>query len=231
VLDAAVMVEEGAAGAFHQGLELRHLIGPAADIEHLRAAEVGRGGRILPEPAVDFDVDEREFAAQVLAFPCSVLPGALGLRLREGRRFQAAFEALAVRGLLADAQVMLAKYDELIGLVSKAAPLNPLYDDVARLRIVRAHLREVNPAMKAGDVAKARKSFEAFDTNWDSIEDLIKARSEDNYVAVEKGMIEIERALMPEKPDPAKVTALVNEVLAKYNASLAEVAKEARSRP
>jgi hypothetical protein len=133
--------------------------------------------------------------------------------------------------LLADAQVMLAKYDELIGLVTKAAPLNPLYDDIARLRIVRAHLREVIPAMKAGDVAKARKSFEAFDTSWDSIEDLIKARSGDNYVAVEKGMIEIEQALMPEKPDPAKVTALVNEVLAKYNASLAEVVKEARSRP
>jgi hypothetical protein len=133
--------------------------------------------------------------------------------------------------LLADAQVMLAKYDEVIGLVSKAAPLNPLYDDIARLRIVRAHLREVVPALKAGDVAKARKSFEAFDTSWDSIEDLIKARSADNYVAVEKGMIEIEQALMPEKPDPAKVTALVNEVIAKYNASLTEVVKEARSRP
>jgi hypothetical protein len=133
--------------------------------------------------------------------------------------------------VLADAQVMLAKYDEMIGLVTKAAPLNPLYDDIARLRIVRAHLREVNPAMKAGNVAKARKSFEAFDTNWDSIEDLIKARSADNYVAVEKGMIEIEQALMPEKPDAAKVTALVNEVLAKFNASLAEVVKEARSRP
>jgi len=132
--------------------------------------------------------------------------------------------------LLADAQTMLAKYDETIDLVTKAAPLNPLYDDVARLRIVRAHLREVIPAMKAADVAKARKSYEAFDASWDSIEDLIKARSEDNYVAVEKGMIEIERALMPEKPDPAKVTALVNEVLAKFNASLAEVAKEARSR-
>jgi hypothetical protein len=133
--------------------------------------------------------------------------------------------------LLADAQVMLAKYDEVIGLVSKAAPLNPLYDDIARLRIVRAHLREVIPAMKAGDVAKARKSFEAFDDAWDSIEDLIKARSADNYVAVEKGMIEIEQALTPDKPDPAKVTALVNEVMAKYNASLAEVVKEARSRP
>ena len=133
--------------------------------------------------------------------------------------------------LVADAQIMLAKYDEAIGLVSKATPLNPLYDDVARLRIVRSHLREVPPALKAGDFAKARKSFAAFDSSWDSIEDLIKARSDDNYVAIEKGMIEIEQALMPEKPDAAKVTALVNDVMAKYNASLAEVMKEARSKP
>ena len=105
VLDAAVMMEECAAGAFHQGLELRHLIGSAADIEHLRAAEVGRGGRVLPEPAVVLDVDEREFAAHVLAFPRGVLPGSLGLRLREGRRFQAAFETLAVRDLAAQSPV------------------------------------------------------------------------------------------------------------------------------
>jgi hypothetical protein len=131
---------------------------------------------------------------------------------------------------LADAKTMLAKFDEAIGLVSKAPPLNPLYDDVARLRIVRAHLREVVPALKAGNVAKARKSYEEFDDNWDSIEDLVKARSEDNYVAVEKGMIEIEQALMPDKPDVAMVSALVNEVMAKYNASLAEVMKEARSK-
>jgi hypothetical protein len=132
--------------------------------------------------------------------------------------------------ILTDAKTMLAKFDDAIGLVSKAQPLNPLYDDVARLRIVRAHLREVVPALKAGNVAKARKSYMEFDENWDSIEDLIKARSSDNYVAVEKGMIEIEQALMPEKPDVAKVTALVNEVIAKYNASLAEVMKEARSK-
>jgi hypothetical protein len=132
--------------------------------------------------------------------------------------------------IVPDAKTMLAKFDEAIGLVSTAQPLNPLYDDVARLRIVRAHLREVVPALKAGNVAKARKSYEAFDENWDSIEDLIKARSSDNYVAVEKGMIDIEQALMPDKPDVAKVSALVNEVMAKYNASLAEVMKEARSK-
>jgi tetratricopeptide (TPR) repeat protein len=131
--------------------------------------------------------------------------------------------------LRADIQEMIGKYDEAIAMVSSAAPLNPLYDDVARLRIVRAHLREVTPALKAGNIAKARKSYEAFDANWDSIEDLIKARSADAYVAIEKGMIQIEQALMPDKPDVAQVTALVGAVTTQYNNTLAIVVKEARA--
>ena len=98
------------------------------------------------------------------------------------------------------------------------------------MRIVRAHLREVPPALKAGNFAKARKSFEAFDKNWDSIEDLIKAKSADAYVAIEKGMIDIEQALMPDKPDVDKVTALVTGVMTQYNAQLAEIVKDARAR-
>jgi len=133
--------------------------------------------------------------------------------------------------LLADAQAMLVKYDEAIDMVAKAAPLNPLYDDIARLRIVRAHLREVVPALKAGNFDKARKSFSAFDATWDSIEDMVKAHSADDYVAIEKGMIEIEKALMPDKADVAEVTALVNGVMAKYNATVTELTREARSRP
>jgi hypothetical protein len=136
-----------------------------------------------------------------------------------------------VAALLADAQAMLVKYDETIDMVSKAPPLNPLYDELARLRIVRAHLREVVPALKAGDFKKARRSFEAFDTDWDSIEDMVKAHSADDYVAIEKGMIEIEKALMPEKPDVAAATALVNGVMAKYNATVTELTRQARSRP
>ena len=131
--------------------------------------------------------------------------------------------------LRADIQEMIGKYDEAIAMVSSAAPLNPLYDDVSRLRMERSHLREVNPALKAGNIAKARKSYEAFDAGWDSIEDLIKARSADSYVAVEKGMIQIEEALMPEKPDVAKVTALVTAVNTAYNSALAMVMKEARA--
>jgi len=128
----------------------------------------------------------------------------------------------------ADVQAMLAKFDEMVATFAAMPALHPLFDDVARLRIVRAHLREVNPALKAGNLAKARKSFKAFDDNWDSIEDLIKARSEESYVAIEKGMIEVEQALMPDKPDVDKVTGLVNDILRLYNAALAEVAKEAR---
>ena len=79
-----------------------------------------------------------------------------------------------VPDLLPLAKAMLAKFDEAIVLVEKGQPLNPLFDDVARLRIVRAHLREVNPALKAGDLVKARKSFGEFDENWDSIEDLVR---------------------------------------------------------
>ena len=131
--------------------------------------------------------------------------------------------------LKADLQEMIGKYDEAIALVSKAAPLSPLFDDIARLRIERAHLREVNPALKAGNIAKARKSYEAFDANWDNIEDLIKVRSADAYVAVEKGMIQIEQALMPEKPDAAQVTALVTAVNTAYNSALAILVKEAKA--
>jgi hypothetical protein len=130
--------------------------------------------------------------------------------------------------LLRDAQAMLAKYDEAISMVEKAAPLNPLYDDVARLRIVRANLRDVTPALKAGDVAKARQSYAAFDDKWDSIEDLIKARSADSYTDIEKGMIQIEQALMPDKPDVDQVTGLVKGIMDKYNAVVADITKDAR---
>ena len=132
--------------------------------------------------------------------------------------------------LLKEAQGMLVKFDELVVLIEKAPPLNARFDDVARLRIVRAHLREVNPALKAGNLAKARKSFEAFDDAWFNIEDFVRSRSLDAYVAIERGMVRIEEALMPDQPDLAQVMALVGGVMNEYNAVVAEVQKEARGR-
>ena len=134
-----------------------------------------------------------------------------------------------VAALLADAKAMLAKFDEEVSAIEKAPPINRLFDDVARLRIVRAHLREVTPALKAAKMAKARASFRAFDDNWDSIEDLIKERSSEAYVAIESGMIEVEKALMPAQPNADAVITLVAGITDKYNQIVAQITKEARS--
>lgn len=132
--------------------------------------------------------------------------------------------------LLTQAKAMLAKFDEAIAMVEKGAPLNPLYDDVARLRIERAHLREVNPALKAGDLAKARKSFTAFEEQWDGIEDLVKIRSREAYDAIEDGTDKIAQALKPASPNIDQVTTLVSGVMDKYNAVVGQVTREARGR-
>jgi len=128
------------------------------------------------------------------------------------------------------AKAMLAKYDEAIAMVEKAAPLNPLFDDVARLRTVRAYLREVNPALKAGDLAKARKSFGEFDEKWDSIEDLVKERDIKAYNTIEDGMTQIGLALKQATPDTAKIQTLVSGVMDEYNKTVAAVTREARGR-
>jgi septation ring formation regulator EzrA len=135
-----------------------------------------------------------------------------------------------VANMLALAKTMLAKFDEAIAMVEKAPPLGPLYDDVARLRIVRAHLREVNPALKAGDLVKARKSFGEFDEKWDSIEDLVKERDIKAYNTIEDGMTQIGLALKQASPDVAKVQTLVSGVMDEYNKAVAQVTREARGR-
>jgi hypothetical protein len=135
-----------------------------------------------------------------------------------------------VAALTADAQTMLAKFDEAIGNAERAAPLNPLYDDVARLRIVRASFRPVTPALKAGDIAKARQSVAAFSGKLGSVDGLIKARSPEASVAVAKGTAELMSALKADKPDTAQATSLAAGVMEKYNAVVAEITKDARSR-
>ena len=130
--------------------------------------------------------------------------------------------------MLAEAQAMLKKYDEMLATFAKAPPLNRLYDDVARLRLERAHLREVTPALKAGNIARAKKSFAAFNDNWDNIEDLVKTRSISAYTGIEKGMISIENALDKPKPDVDPLITLVADVMMQYNTIVAQVTKEAR---
>ena len=131
--------------------------------------------------------------------------------------------------LLADTQMLLAKYDDAIAMVEKGEPLNPLYDDVARLRIVRANLRDVTAALKASEIAKARKSYSAFDHKWSSVEGLIKSRSQDAYNDVTKDMAQIKQALAADRPDADQTGALVKELTDKYNTIVTDVTKDARA--
>jgi len=131
--------------------------------------------------------------------------------------------------LLDLAQMLLAKYDDAIAMVEKGEPLNPLFDDVARLRIVREDLRDITPALKAGDVAKARKAFAGFDHKWPSVEGLIKSRSQDAAAAITKDMPQIKAALQADKPDADQIAAMVKDLTDKYNGVVNDITKDARA--
>jgi len=133
-----------------------------------------------------------------------------------------------VSGALANAQAMLAKYDQAIAMVEKAPPLNPLYDDIARVRTARSPLRIVNPAMKEGNVTKAQKAFAAFRANWPGIRDFVKMRSAEAYDTVEKGITDLDTALKSPQPSADQVAQLVNGMMGKINAVTFQLTTEAR---
>jgi len=132
-------------------------------------------------------------------------------------------------GALSDAQALLKAYDGMLDFVAKAAPLNSKFDDVARLRIERSHLRDVQNFLKAGNVAAAKKAWTAFDDNWDNIEDLVKDRSRDAYDNIEKNMVTLEKQLMPAKPDNDAVNGTIVAINMDYNKIVQQITMEARN--
>jgi hypothetical protein len=134
-----------------------------------------------------------------------------------------------VPAITADAQAMLAKFDETVGMIEKAAPISPLFDDVARLRIARANLLPVIPAMKAGDFTKAREGVTGFRRSWPNVESLVKVRSQEAHDAIEKSLADVETALKQDKPNAEQITPMVSALNLKYNSVVAEINKEARA--
>ena len=129
---------------------------------------------------------------------------------------------------LSDAQSLLKSYDAMLDYVGKAPPLNAKFDDVARLRIERSHLRDAQNFLKEGKVADAKKAWTAFDDNWDNIEDLVKDRSRDAYDSIEKNMVTLEKQLMPAKPDVDMVNTTITAINTDYNKIVQQITKEAR---
>jgi hypothetical protein len=131
--------------------------------------------------------------------------------------------------LAKDGQAMLAKFDETVGMIEKAPPISPLFDDIARLRMVRANLLFVIPAIKTGDFAKARQGVGAFRSSWPKAQGLIKARSPEASDAIEKALTDVETALKQGTPNAEQATTLMQALNLKYNNVLGDINKEARA--
>jgi hypothetical protein len=131
--------------------------------------------------------------------------------------------------VLTAAQSVLAEYDLIIKTVSAGAPISPLFDDIAALRILRTNtIRDATPALKAGDVATAKPLLQAFLSKWDDVEDLIKVRSNDVYSDIEAAMAKVNSSLGKTSPTAAELTPLVATLSERFNYGISLVNAAAR---
>jgi hypothetical protein len=109
---------------------------------------------------------------------------------------------------------MIGQYDEAIKLSTNGPPLHPLFDDVAAVRIARAPLRRVSPALKAADTARATANFGAFKNGWGNVQELYAARSQDVLQDTQAALDAADRALAAPS---SETVAAVDRLLDRYN--------------
>ncbi len=94
--------------------------------------------------------------------------------------------------------------------LATAAPVRAEVDDATFYRQVtelRVLVRETIAAADAGDIAMARKRYQAYDESWDKYEDAVKDRSGDAYRSIEDAMDGVKAALgTPASPDKQKAS-------------------------
>jgi septal ring factor EnvC (AmiA/AmiB activator) len=73
-------------------------------------------------------------------------------------------------------------------------------------------------AVTSSDFVQAKKEFDKFEDVWKEVEDGIKAKSRDNYDAVEKSMDEISGELKAAKPQKDKLLASLQSLEKTINA-------------
>ena len=81
-----------------------------------------------------------------------------------------------------------------------------------------AVVSKTKTAVKAGNFVQAKKEFDKFEDAWKEVEDGIKAKSRNNYDAVEKSMDEISGELKPAKPQKDKLLASLQSLEKTINA-------------
>lgn len=94
------------------------------------------------------------------------------------------------------------------------------------LRALDAHVDQAYAAALAGDLARARASYEAYHEAWEAVEDDVRARSPQLYRSVEDAMREVKVALATEPSDPQRVAAALLELDRETHELLAAVGAE-----
>jgi hypothetical protein len=122
---------------------------------------------------------------------------------------------------------LLAKYDEVIRLSSDGPAISPLFDDVAAIRMTRASLRQVSPALKAGDLGTARTQYAVFQKDWSNAEPFLhRSTSVFDEISAAKG--KADDAFKTDRP-AAELATLVDALAERYNYGLNLVNVAARN--
>ncbi|MBS9387174.1 MAG: DUF4363 domain-containing protein [Dolichospermum sp. BR01] len=81
-----------------------------------------------------------------------------------------------------------------------------------------AVVSKTKTAVTSGNFVQAKKEFDKFEDAWKEVEDGIKAKSRNNYDAVEKSMDEISGELKAAKPQKDKLLASLQSLEKTINA-------------
>jgi high-affinity iron transporter len=112
---------------------------------------------------------------------------------------------------------MIAEYDQAIQLSDSGPALSPLFDDLAAVRIARAPLRTVTPALKAGNNSAAVTAFGMFKSRWPEARALMHARSVDAERDTDAALAAADEAFSAASVNAADAAARVDRLLDRYN--------------
>lgn len=112
---------------------------------------------------------------------------------------------------------MVEQYDQAIKLSDTGPAISPLFDDLAVVRTVRAPLRTVSPALKAGDLAKAKTGFDGFKVRWSEAQPYFKARSTDAFSEADAALTVADKAMAATPVSATIAGPLVDALLERYN--------------
>lgn len=109
------------------------------------------------------------------------------------------------------------EFDKAIALVTDGAPLNPLFDDVTRLRMIRSDLRITTSAIAANDVAKAKAHWTTFKLGIATATDLIRIRSAADAGELTQAVAAADAAFADSAATADNLKPLVATVTSRYN--------------